>query len=110
MINDLIKQVLEGTNVPSFYLERPKDIFPCLAYEFTELEPNGADNKDEQRKYDVYINLYIKEDIGLITEKVRKVLKENGFKKILINSPEIFENLDYYQVIFNCKKIIKGDD
>lgn len=104
-MNNLIKNALAETNIPSFYLKRIDNTMPCIVYSYNELQGASGDNKEELAKYDIYINLYIKSGISEATEKVKAALSRAGFIKQTINSPIILDGLDYYQITMNYIKL-----
>ena len=100
----LIEDALKETGIPYYYVRRPKNVFPCLVYQYNEL-PNGlGDNTEECTRYDVYINLIIKSNLTETTEKVKEAMKKHKFLKVIINAPVIFEDVDYYQITMQYVK------
>lgn len=105
-MNELIEKVLEPIGITVNYLERVEGVFPQIVYNFKEYPNANGDNKEETNKYDIYFNLYIEDEITHIVKKIKDVLKEAKFIKIVINSPIKFERVNYYQVTMNYKKIM----
>ena len=99
-----LKNILNETGIISSALKRAHDTFPCIVYTINDLAGAFADCVEESSEYDIYLNLYIKEDVFDTIEKIKKTMNKNGFAKISINTPIQFEGTDYYQVTFNYKK------
>ena len=100
----LIEDALKETGLDYYYLKRPKNVFPCLVYQYNELPNALGDNTEECTRYDVYINLIIKNNLTETTEKVKEAMKKHRFMKVIINAPIMFDELDYYQITFNYTK------
>lgn len=105
-MNTLLEQVLSETDIDFYFLERPVDVFPCIVYTYNEYMNTMGDNKEESTRYDIYLNLYVKENIFDTIEKIKDVMNEHYFKKNIINAPVKFDNTDYYQVTFSYSKIL----
>lgn len=103
-MNEIIEETLKITGIQCFYVERPPDVFPCIVYSYNEYTNTSSDCIEESFKYDIYLNLYIKEDINLNLKNIKSALSINGFIKQVINSPIQFEGKDYYQVALNYIK------
>ncbi|MDY3960170.1 hypothetical protein [Romboutsia timonensis] len=99
-----LKRVLNLTNIPNTSVKRPEDSFPYIVYTIKDFAGAFADNKEESSKYDIYLNLYIKQDINDTVDEIKKIMNDNGFTKVVINDPVMFDGLDYYQVTFNYTK------
>ncbi|WP_294173945.1 hypothetical protein [uncultured Clostridium sp.] len=105
-MNELIENTLAPLGLTVNYLEREDKIFPQVVYYFKEYSNACGDNKVETDKYDIYFNLYIKKNISSTIKNIKKALGDNKFIKIVVNPPEKFKGLDYYQVTMNYKKIM----
>lgn len=103
-MKDLIEEALKATNIPCFYLKRPPKIFPCIVYSYKEYPNNLGDGIEESLKFDIYINLYIKDNITINLSNVKTELKKYGFIKQVINSPMQLDGQDFYQVVLNYIK------
>lgn len=99
-----LKDILNETGIVSSALKRPEDTFPCIVYTINDYAGAFADCVEESSEYDIYLNLYIKENVFDTVEMIKKTMNKNGFVKVLINSPVQFEGTDYYQVTFNYTK------
>lgn len=105
-MNKLLEQILPETGIEFYYLERPADVFPCIVYTYNEYMNTLGDYQEESTRYDVYFNLYVKEDIINTVEKIKEVMNDHYFKKNAINAPIKFDNTDYYQVTFSYSKTL----
>lgn len=111
-MNEFLNLILKETSIPSYYLQRPSDnVYPCIVYNFNELQGYSGDNKEETIKYDVYINLYTKYNLTTNTQKIKEVLDKNYFIKQSINSPIVLndenQGENIYQIVFNYIKLRK---
>lgn len=105
-MNKLLEQILPETGIEFYYLERPVDVFPCIVYSYNEYMNTLGDYKEESTRYDIYFNLYVKEDVINTVEKIKEVMDDHYFKKNAINAPIKFDNTDYYQVTFSYSKTL----
>lgn len=104
-----LKELLDRTGIKSYAIKRPEGVFPCIVYTINDFAGAYADCKEESSEYDIYLNLYIKENIFETIDRIKKVMNDNDFIKVVINAPIQFEDLDYYQVTFNYKKFKAND-
>lgn len=105
-MGDLLEKVLSKTGIPCFYLKRPTDNYNCIVYTYKEYLGAISDNDEENIKYDIYLNLIVQDNIKVNVNKIKEVLKEEKFKKVIINAPEPFEinGVDHYQITMNYTK------
>lgn len=106
-MDDLIKRTLEESGINSSYIKRPDNVFPCIVYSYNEYTNAKGDGKEENVKYDIYFNLYIKSGLNSALKKIKESLAKNGFIKQVINAPIQFDGLDYYQITMNYTKLYK---
>lgn len=105
-MNTLLEQVLLETGIDFYFLERPSNVFPCIVYTYNEYLNTMGDYKEESTRYDVYLNLFVKENIFETIEKIKGVMENHYFRKTIINAPVKFDNTNYYQVTFSYAKTI----
>lgn len=103
-MKSLIDKALEETGLDFFYLKRPRSVFPCIVYSYNELPNASGDNTDESSRYDIFLNLIIKSNLTETTEKIKEVMRKHKFMKVVINTPVIFEDVDYYQITMQYLK------
>ena len=109
-MKELIENTLKSVGIEVNYLERIGDEYPQLVYTFNEYPNSSGDNREETALYDIYLNLYIESgiesDIDSTVNKIKSELEKAHFKKVAINSPIKFEEVNYYQITMNYKKIM----
>lgn len=105
-MNNMIEEALKETEIPCFYIKRPKKIFHCIVYSYKEYTGAMGDNDEENTKYDIFLNFITKNNINENLCKIKETLKKSRFKKIVINQPEIFEinGEECYQITMNYQK------
>ena len=99
-----IEDALRETGLDFFYIKRHRSVFPCIVYSYNELPNASGDNTEESTRYDIFINLIIKNNLTETTEKVKEVMKKHKFMKVIINAPVMFEDVDYYQITMQYLK------
>lgn len=108
-INKYIQNILNALDIKNYYLERPQIIESCIVYTFIEYPKNTADGIESHSKYDCYFNLIVDKDISKNINIVKKILLNNGFKKVVINNPyKIKEN--FYEITMNFTKIMESEE
>lgn len=105
-MNELIENTLLPLGIDINYLERVGDKFPQIVYSFNEYTNSSGDNKEETLRYDIYLNLYIEENINATVKKIKEALSKANFIKLVVNNPIKFEGVNYYQITMNYKKVI----
>ena len=99
-----IENALNESGIDYYYLKRPKTVFPCVVYQYNEFPNATGDNTEESTRYDIYLNLVVKNNLTENTDKIKEVMKKHGFMKVVINAPIMFEDLDYYQITMQYLK------
>lgn len=111
-IENALKEIEVLNNIPFFYLEREKSSTKCIVYQYSEYSDKYADGVEVSNKYDVYLNLIIADKLATTTETVAKILANNKFKKIVINTPYKIEinGVNVYQITMNYKINIESEE
>ena len=100
-----IKEVLNTLNIKSYAVKRPeRSDLPCIVYTVNDLAGVFADGVEESSQYDIYLNLFIKDNVFETVEKVKKAFNKNGFVNVSINDPLMFDGEEHFQVVFNYTK------
>ncbi|MGL4617102.1 MAG: hypothetical protein ACRCUM_02590 [Mycoplasmoidaceae bacterium] len=108
-MNELLKNIFNKINIPSFYAIRPEECTYCIIYFFNEFTGAISDLKEERTKFDIYINFITdKENINKDINIIKKALEDNNFYKVKINAPIKFEDLDFFQITMNYEKSINN--
>ena len=103
-MNEFIRNILAGQDIPFFYVKRQHNTFPCVVFNYNESTLSRSDNKEELALYDCYFNIYCKENLTANTNKIKKVLEDAGFQKVMITAPEMFDGDDFYQIVLNYNR------
>lgn len=86
MINKMLLQAFDELKLPAFYISKGNFKDSCVVFNYIEIPSSFADNEEDTASYDILLNLYDKENIIEISEKIIKKLNEYGFKKVAIQS------------------------
>lgn len=104
-MNEIIENALKGVGTQCFAIVRPKNTIPAIVYNYNEYPSGAGDNTEETVKYDIYINVFAKENINTLNKKVKDALKNAKFTKIYVNSPLKMEGTDFFQTTMNYIKV-----
>lgn len=99
-------------NIPFSYVKREAKVYKCIVYTYIDYPKHSADGKETSTKYDVFINLLLENKLTETTKNVTDILKNNGFKKVIINSPKGIEldSKNLYEITMNYKVIIESEE
>lgn len=113
-IKEAIKEALNEfeavTNITYYYLKRG-DSSNCVVYTYTEYPKSSADGIEVTTEYDIYLNLILKDNLDRNTDILKNILKDNKFKKIIINNPQAVEDngSNLYEITMNYRKNISNE-
>lgn len=108
-MNKYIEEILNTLEMENYYLKRPTKLRNCIVYNYNEFTRHKADGKETHSKFDCYFNLIIDNNISKNIKRVKTLLLEKGFKKIVINNP--YEITDgFYEVTMNFTKIMESEE
>lgn len=100
-MHELIMTTLAQQEIPYFFVKRQSGVFPCVVFQYNEQPLSLSDNAEELTLYDCYFNICCKGNITDNINKVREVLEQAGFQKVVINAPQMFDGDDFYQITMN---------
>lgn len=100
-MNQLIRDTLARQDIPFFYVKRPHDVYPCVVFNYNENPLGRGDDKEEINLYDCYFNIICKGDLTENTNKIKNVLEQAMFQKVIINAPIMFDGDDFFQITMN---------
>lgn len=95
-----VLEVLKKADIPVFYVTRKNSsTFPCLVYTIKENSSGCSDDDEENTEYNIYINLYSTDNFIDLKNKIKTILKENGFMKKSIGIPVYDKELQIYEIV-----------
>lgn len=100
-VHQFIRDTLANQDIPAFYFKRQHGVYPCIVFNYNEQPLSRGDNKEELNLYDCYFNIICKGNITENVNKVKQVLDDAFFQKVVINAPVIFDGDDFYQITMN---------
>ena len=100
-MHEFIRETLAKQDIPAYYTKRPHDVYPCVVFNYNESTLCKGDNAEELTHYDCYFNVICKNSTTENVKKVKKVLEDALFQKVVINAPVMFDGDDFYQITMN---------
>ena len=100
-MHEFIRETLDKQDLPYYFIKRPHGEYPCVVFNYNESTLAKGDNREELTHYDCYFNIICKGNITENINKVKQVLEDAMFQKVVINSPVMFDGDDFYQIVLN---------
>lgn len=100
-MHEFIIETLAKQDLPYYFIKRPHGKYPCVVFNYNESTLAKGDNAEELTLYDCYFNIICKGNVTENTKKVKKVLEDAFFQKVIINAPVMFDGDDFYQITMN---------
>lgn len=83
-IGELIKNALKDVGLPIYFIKRNDETSECIVYNYIEMPNSYGDMKESSTKYTVLLNVYCKSKIETNKKKVKELMLNAGFKKVII--------------------------
>lgn len=83
-IGDLIKNALQNTGLPCYFLKKLDETSEGIVYNYIEMPLAYGDMRESSTKYTILLNLYTKSKIELTKKIVKNAMLDAGFKKSII--------------------------
>ena len=103
-MHQFIRDTLAKQDLLAYFIKRPHGVYPCVVFNYNESTLAKGDNKEELTLYDCYFNIICKSDVTENVKKVKQVLEDAMFQKVVINGPVMFDGDDFYQITMNYRR------
>lgn len=91
-IGVLINNALKNVGLPIYFISRNDLVSECIVYNYIEAPNNYGDMKESSTKYTVLLNVYSKSKIEATKKKVKDLMLNAGFKKVIVTGTLKEEN------------------
>jgi len=100
MLDKLVQLLERGTQLKVFNVERPQHEYNAIVLNIEEIPTAYYDDIDNATNYRIYLNLVTQNNIGELKDRIRKILRDNGYIIQRISPAFKGQDVPFYQQQF----------